>query len=184
MGFDSRVEVLSSECSLHDVAVNNLNENQGPVVGHDVEGLGFDIGVRECAPAQNLLVHIREGSCLGLLRNRLKSLRAIDRLLGAHHGGETARMEIGQWNHNREGHGTYVDFNQFMVFDKVEINKIKLEKKGKKRGKREVKGRSTRGAQESSSSDDNGDYPDEREIHQIIDSGYCELSRISRISRI
>lgn len=108
-------------CSLHDVAVNNLNENQGPVVGHDVEGLGFDIGVRVCAPAQNLLVHIREGSCLGLLRNRLNSLRAIDRLLSAHHGGETARMKIGQRNHNREGFGTYVDFSQFMISIRLEL---------------------------------------------------------------
>jgi hypothetical protein len=100
---------------LHNVTVDNLDEHHCPIVGHDVEGLGLDIGVRVCAPAQNLLIHIGEGSGLGLLRNRLDSLWAIDRLLGAHYGGETARIESVS-NHNKERSiGTYVDLSQFII---------------------------------------------------------------------
>lgn len=78
---------------LHNVTVDHLNENHSPVVGHDVEGLGLDISVGVCAPAQNFLVDLAEGSGLSLLRHRLDSIWAIDRLLGAHDGGETVRIE-------------------------------------------------------------------------------------------
>lgn len=89
----SEWELQASSSSLHNVAVDDLNEHHRPVVGHDVEGLGFHIGVGVCAPAQNVLVHFGKGSGLGLLRNRLEGLWAIDGLLGAHHGGETTHMK-------------------------------------------------------------------------------------------
>lgn len=101
--------------SLHNVAVDHLDEDHCPVVCHDVEGLGLDIGVGVCAPAQKVLVHLGIWSSLSLLRNRLDGLGAIDRLLGAHHGGETARMNPVS-NHSTEGsNGTYVDLSQFMM---------------------------------------------------------------------
>lgn len=91
---DSQMQALSSrDRCLHNVTVDHLNENHSSVVSHDVEGLGLDIGVRVCAPAQNLLVHVGERGGLGLLRHRLDSLWAIDRLLGAHDGRETVRIE-------------------------------------------------------------------------------------------
>lgn len=101
--------------SLHNVAVDHLDEDHCAVVRHNVKGLGLDIGVGVCAPAQQVLVRLRIRSSLGLLRNRLDGLGAIDRLLGAHHSGETARIDPVS-NHSTEGsNGTYVDLSQFMM---------------------------------------------------------------------
>lgn len=81
-------------CS-RNVAVDDLDHEQVPVVGHDVEGLGLHIGVLVSLPA--LLVLGQDGvrSLGGLLGDRLDGLGAIDGLLRADGRRETARHRFG-----------------------------------------------------------------------------------------
>lgn len=73
-----------------NVAVDHLNENQGPVVCHDVESLCLHIRVLVCLPSQVVLGQDGVGSLSGLLSDRLDGLGAVDRLLRAHRRGEAA----------------------------------------------------------------------------------------------
>lgn len=77
---------------LRNIAVDDLNHNQRPVVSHDVEGLGFDVGVLVGLPAQMILAQDGEGSLLSLFRDRLDGIGAIDGLLRAHGRRKSARI--------------------------------------------------------------------------------------------
>lgn len=67
-----------------NVAVDDLDHDQRPVVSHDVEGLSLHIGVLVSLPAQVILRHDRKGRLSGLLGDRLNGLGPIDGLLRAH----------------------------------------------------------------------------------------------------
>lgn len=70
------------ECS-RNVAVDDLDHDQCPVVGHDVEGLSLNIGILVRFPAQVIPGHEGIGGLDRLLGDRLDGLGAIDGLLRA-----------------------------------------------------------------------------------------------------
>lgn len=79
--------------NLRNVAVDQLDHNQCTVVGHDVEGLGFDIGVLVGLPAQIILGEDSVRGLLSLLGDRLDGIRAIDGFLRTHGRRKTARID-------------------------------------------------------------------------------------------
>lgn len=72
-----------------NVAVDQLDHNQGPIVGHDVKGLSLDIGILIRLPFQVLFRQLGVRSVRSLPGDRLDRLRAIDRLLRANGRRET-----------------------------------------------------------------------------------------------
>lgn len=83
------VEQKSDRQFSHDIAVNDLYHDQSAVIGHDIESLGFDIGVLVSPPTQVILCHFGITSSLGLLSNGLDRIGAILWLLGASNTGQT-----------------------------------------------------------------------------------------------
>lgn len=72
-----------------NVAVDHLDEDQGPVISHDVESLSLHIGVLVGLPFQVLLGEDSVRGFGSLLSDRLNGFRAVDRFLRAHRRGET-----------------------------------------------------------------------------------------------
>lgn len=77
-----------------NVAVDDLNHDQCPVVGHDVEGLSLDVGVLVRLPLQVLFGQDGIGGFRSLSGNRLNGLGAIDGLFRANGRGETVKGRL------------------------------------------------------------------------------------------
>ena len=75
----------------HDVAVDDLDHDQGAIVGHDIKGLGLHIGILVGAPPKVILGELRVGYLLrlGLLGDGSDGVGAIDGFLSACDTGET-----------------------------------------------------------------------------------------------
>lgn len=97
-----------------------MDHGQHTVVGHDVEGLRLDIGVLVGAPFEVVLGQFPIRGLLGLLRDRLDGIGAIDGLTGACDVGNAKLADISKSISPKRadawlGGGTHVCFNQFMM---------------------------------------------------------------------
>lgn len=75
--------------NVHNVAVDNLYHHERAIVGHDIECLGFDIGILVGAPPQVVFGQDSVGRLLCLLCNGPDGFGAIDGFLRSSNACET-----------------------------------------------------------------------------------------------